>query len=239
VVARRLPVVGGVNVGKAATLSAMGGELDRVRASVWRRFSGAKTAHLSKRQIRDRLMTEGAPAAVGAPQRLWRATVEHTVDKIRAWQQALIATEVRPKIYARAGEDKEERKRLLSLAKAGRWREDPWLSRHCRDAFASKRPRARRSGRIVADNCSYDVQRDEQGRVWLAVMTPTRCPVSIQLAGIAVNPASDGIDRRVSAELATSNHEAMVVSARQFVRSRCKDESADRSTLCVARNSSR
>ena len=26
----------------------------------------------------------------------------------------------------------------------------------------------------MADNCSYDVTRDEHGRVWLAVMTPTR-----------------------------------------------------------------
>jgi IS605 OrfB family transposase len=174
VVARRLPVLGPVNTGKGATLTAMGTELDRVRAQAWGRFSGAKTAHLSKRQIRDGLMAEHAPAGYGVPQRLWRATVEDTVDKIRAWQHAVIATEVRPKIYARAGNDKGERKRLLSLAKAGRWREDPWLSRQCRDAFASKRPRARRSGRIVADNCSYDVQRDEQGRVWLAVMTPAR-----------------------------------------------------------------
>jgi hypothetical protein len=104
---------------------------------------------------------------------LWRATVEDSVDKIRAWQQAVITTEVRPKIYDCAGEDKGERTRLLGLAKAGRWREDPWLSRQCRRAFTSKRPRLRRSGRIVADNCSYDVQRDEKGRVWLAVMTTT------------------------------------------------------------------
>jgi Putative transposase DNA-binding domain len=174
VVARRLPVVGGVNAGKAATLSAVGGELDRVRASVWARFSGAKTAHLSKRQIRDRLMAEHAPAKFNVPQRLWRATVEDTVDKIRAWQQAVIATEVRAKIYARTRGDEPERQRLLGLATAGRWRHDGWLSRQCRDAFAGKRPRPRASGRIVADNCSYDVQRDQTGRVWLAVMTPTR-----------------------------------------------------------------
>jgi IS605 OrfB family transposase len=155
-------------------LAMIGAELDRVRAGVWARFSGAKTAHLSKRQIRDRLMAENAPAAVGVPQRLWRATVEDTVDKVRAWQQSVIATEVRPKIYARTHADGDERKRLLVLARTGRWREDRWLSRQCREAFASKRPRPRRSGRIVADNCSYDVQRDQQGRVWLAVMTPTR-----------------------------------------------------------------
>jgi IS605 OrfB family transposase len=115
VVARRLPVFGEVNAGKAATLEAMGAELDRVRAAVWARFSGAKTAELSKRQIRDRLMAEHAPADFDVPQRLWRATVEDTVDKIRAWQHAVIATEVRPKIYARAGDDKGERKRLLGL----------------------------------------------------------------------------------------------------------------------------
>jgi IS605 OrfB family transposase len=136
--------------------------------------SGAKAAHLSKRQIRDRLMTERAPDDFGVPQRLWRATVEDTVDKIRAWQQSVIATEVRPKIYARTDDDNDERKRLLMLAKTGRWREDSWLSRQCRKAFAGKTPRPRRSGRIVADNCSYDVQRDARGRVWLAVMTPTR-----------------------------------------------------------------
>jgi IS605 OrfB family transposase len=173
-VARRLPVLGTVNPGKAATLAEMGSELDRVRAGVWARFAGAKTAHLSKRQIRDRLMAENAPAGFGVPQRLWRATVEETVDKIRAWQQAVIATEVRPKICARAGDDKHERKRLLRLAQTGRWREDRWLSRQWRDAFVSKRPRPRHSGRIVADNCSYDTQRDEQGRVWLAVMTTIR-----------------------------------------------------------------
>jgi IS605 OrfB family transposase len=172
-VARRLPVLGSVNAGKAQTLSVMGSELDRVRAGVWARFSGAKTAHLSKRQIRDRMMAENAPAGVGVPQRLWRASVEDTVDKIYAWQQAVISTEVRPKIYARTA-DEDERTRLLGLAKAGRWREDPWLSRQCRKAFTNKRPRPRRAGRIVADNCSYDVKRDEHGRVWLAVMTPTR-----------------------------------------------------------------
>jgi IS605 OrfB family transposase len=174
VVARRLPVVGQLNVGKAATLELMGAELDRVRAGVWSRFAGAKSACLSKRQIRDLLMAEQAPTDYGVPQRLWRATVEDTVDKIRAWQQAVIATEVRPKIYARAGDDEGERKRLLGLAKSGRWREDSWLSRQCRKAFADKQPRPRRSGRIVVDNCSYDVQRDQQGRVWLAVMTNTR-----------------------------------------------------------------
>ena len=171
--ARRLPVLGDVNAGKASTLTMMGTELDRVRAALWTRFSGAKTAHLSKRQVRDQLMAENAPREFGVPQRLWRATVEDTVDKIRAWQQAVIATEVRPKIYARAS-DKEKRARLLGLAKTGRWREDQWLSRRCRDAFSSKRPRPRRCGRIVVDNCSYDVQRDAHGRVWLAVMTPTR-----------------------------------------------------------------
>lgn len=174
VVARRLPVCGQVNAGKAATMTALGAELDRVRAGVWARFAGAKTAALSKRQIRDRLMAQDAPADFGVPQRLWRATVEDTVDKVRAWQQAVIATEVRPKIYAHAGDDKGELQRLLGLAKAGRWREDPWLSRQIRKAFAGRRPRPRASGRIVADNCSYDVQSDRQGRVWLAVMSPTR-----------------------------------------------------------------
>ncbi|AGB24822.1 transposase [Mycobacterium sp. JS623] len=173
-VARQLPVRGPMNPGKAATLWAIGSELDRVRAAMWTRFSGAKTAHLSKRQVRDRLMAEHARDDFGVPQRLWRATVEDTVDKIRAWQQAVIATEVRPKIYARACDDNDERNRLLMLAKTGRWCEDAWLSRQCRKAFASKKPRPRRSRRIVADNCSYDVQRDTQGRVWLAVMTPTR-----------------------------------------------------------------
>ena len=174
VVARRLPVNSVVNASKAVTLTTMGAELDRIRRGVWARFSGAKTAALSKRQVRDRLMAENAPANFDVPQRLWRATVEDTVDKIRAWQQAVIATEVRPKICVRTEGDKVERKRLLGLAKTGHWLQDPWLSRQCRSAFAGKRPRSRRSGRIVADNCSYDVQRDAQGRVWLAVMTPTR-----------------------------------------------------------------
>src|SRR6478735_1591254 len=174
VVARRMRVLGPMNPGKAATLVEMGSELDRVRAGVWARFSGAKTAHLSKRQIRDRMMAEHAPAQFNVPQRLWRATMEDTVDKIRAWQHSVIATEVRPTIYARADVDMTERKRQLVLAKSGRWRDDAWLSRHCRNAFSGKRPKPRRSGRIVVDNCSYDVQRDAQGWVWLAVMTSTR-----------------------------------------------------------------
>jgi hypothetical protein len=140
VVARRLPVIGSVNAGKTATLTEMGMELDRVRAGVWFRFSGAKTAHLSKRQVRDRLMAEDAPTGFGVPQRLWRATVEDTVDKIRAWQRAVIATEVRAKIYAHTGGDKAERKRLLGFANAGRWREDPWLARQCRDPSAVSGP---------------------------------------------------------------------------------------------------
>jgi hypothetical protein len=94
VVARRLPVFGQVNAGKAATLASMGAEVDRVRAGVWARFSGAKKAALSKRQIRDRMKAEHASADFGVPQRLWRATVEDTVDKIRAWQQAVIAKRV-------------------------------------------------------------------------------------------------------------------------------------------------
>ena len=116
-------------------------------------------------------MAEDAPAGFAVPQRLWRATVEDTVDKVRAFQQAVIATEVRKKIYGHAGDDKAERKRLLVLARSGRWREDPWLSRQVRKAFADRTPRPRVSGRIVADNCSYDVSRDEKGQVWLAVMT--------------------------------------------------------------------
>jgi IS605 OrfB family transposase len=171
-VARRLPVCGPLNAGKAATLTAMGAQLDTVRAGVWSRFSGAKTTHLSKRQVRDRLMAEHAPEQFDVPQRLWRATVEDTVDKIRAWQRAVIVTEVRPKIYARTDGDKAQRHRLLGLAKAGRWREDPWLSRQCRDAFTDKTPRPRRTGTIVADNCSYDTARDTHGQLWLAVMTP-------------------------------------------------------------------
>ena len=175
VVARRLAVVGEVNAGKAAVLAAMGAELDEVRAVVWSRFAGAKTAQLSKRQVRDRLMAEDAPRQFAVPQRLWRATVEETVDKIRAFQRAVIVTEVRPKIYVlTAGADDGQKRRLLTLAKAGRWREDGWLSRQCRDAFADKKPQPRRMGRIVADNCSYDVARDARGQVWLAVMTSTR-----------------------------------------------------------------
>jgi hypothetical protein len=50
-VARRLPVVGVVNGGKAQTLSLMGEELDRVRRGVWFRFAGVKSAALSRRQI--------------------------------------------------------------------------------------------------------------------------------------------------------------------------------------------
>jgi hypothetical protein len=173
VAARRLPVSGELNAVKAAVLASMGAELDRVRADVWRKFSGAKTAHLSKRKVRDQLMAEGAATGYVVPQRLWRATVEDAVDKIRAWQQAVIATEVRAKIFARAA-DKAEQKRLLSLAKAGQWRQDPWLARQCREAFTGKAPRMRSSGRIVADNCSYDVRRDARGQVWLAVMTPAR-----------------------------------------------------------------
>jgi hypothetical protein len=34
-VARRLPVCGPLNAGKAATLTAMGAQLDTVRAGVW------------------------------------------------------------------------------------------------------------------------------------------------------------------------------------------------------------
>ena len=173
-VARRIPVCGSVNAGKAAKLASMGAELDRVRTEVWSRYSGVKTAHLSKRQIRDQLMSENAPAGFAVPQRLWRATVEDTVDNIRAFQQAVIATEVCPTIYRRTGADKTECKRLLALAKSGRWRKDPWLSRQVRKAFVGKAPRPRASGRIVADNCSYDVARDEKGQVWLAVMTTNR-----------------------------------------------------------------
>ena len=187
IVARRLPVLGDVNAGKASTLATMGAELNRVRAAVWARFSGAKTPHLSKRQIRDRLMGENSPREFGVPQRLWRATVEDTVDKIRAWQQAVIATEVRPKIYARAGDDKEERARLLRLAKVGRWREDPWLSRHCRDAFASKRPRSRCCGRIVLDNCSYDVARDgNRFLVFASIRRSPREPLTVMVNWPAV-----------------------------------------------------
>jgi hypothetical protein len=68
VVARRLPVCGRLNLGKAATLASMGAELDRVRGVVWARFAGAKTAALSKRQIRDRLMAEGASDGFAVPQ---------------------------------------------------------------------------------------------------------------------------------------------------------------------------
>lgn len=53
--------------------------------------------------------------------------MEDTVDRIRAWQQAVIATEVQPKICARTGHNRCERTRLLGLAKTGRWLEDPWL----------------------------------------------------------------------------------------------------------------
>jgi hypothetical protein len=69
VVARRLPVFGNVNAGKGVRLADMGAELDRVRAGVWARFAGAKTAHLSKRQIRDRLTAERErPCPRGAPE---------------------------------------------------------------------------------------------------------------------------------------------------------------------------
>jgi hypothetical protein len=147
-VARRLPVYGSVNAGKAATLARMGSELDWVRTVVWARFSGVKSGHLSKRQIRDRLMAEDAPAGFVVPQRLWRATVEDTVDKIRAFHQAVIATEVREKIYGHAGDDKAERKRLLVLARSGRWREDPWLSRQVqkKPSPAGRRGRGPRGG---------------------------------------------------------------------------------------------
>jgi transposase len=165
-----------VNADKHRVLSEMGAELDRLRAMIWSRFSGAKTAHLSTREVRNRLMAQGSPENYAVPQRLWRATVEDTVDKIRAWQRAVIVTEVRPKIYARTDSDPDTRRRkqLLTLAKTGRWKQDPWLSRQTRAAFSEKKPVPRPTGRIVADNCSYDTYRDDRGNVWLAVMSPQR-----------------------------------------------------------------
>ena len=109
-VARRLAVLGDVNAGKASTLAMMGAELDRVRAAVWARFSGTKTAQLSKRQVRDQLMGENAPKEFGVPQRLWRATVEDTVDRIRTWHLG--------------------RKKLSARRAPGRWRTAPHDTSH-------------------------------------------------------------------------------------------------------------
>jgi len=148
VVVRRLPVCGGVNAGKEAVLLLMGAELDRVRAGVWARFCGAKSAHLSKAAGPGSPYGRAGAGGFGVPQRLWRATVEDAVDKARAWQQAVIATEVRPKIYARAGGEKPKRIRLLGLARNGRWREDP-----CWRASAGMRLSASGRGRAAPAHC--------------------------------------------------------------------------------------
>ena len=174
VVTRRLAVIGRLDTGQRVTFNRMGVVLDGVRALVWERFCGAKTAHLSRREVRDRLMAQRCADGFAVPQRLWRATVEDTVDKIGAGQQAELSGAVQRKIYVRAGDDEQERKRLLRLAKCGDWLRDAWLARQCRKVFAGKRPKPKRSGRIVADNLSDDVQRDTTGRVWLTVMTAVR-----------------------------------------------------------------
>jgi hypothetical protein len=171
-VTRKAPVLD-PNAGKHEQLGEIAEKVLRLRRDVWRLAAHPDNVqHISARTFRDAMIAAGLDAAhYGLPHKIWRQNVETGHREVHLWMQSRIAaSRIKAKIKRHCNGDRTLEKQLYTALKIGNWSATPWLRRQTRKMYGGMVPRPSLRLRFSLDNCSYDVQRDAKGNLWLAVM---------------------------------------------------------------------
>lgn len=137
-----------------------------VRTEVWRRYGALAGLTRSNRTIRDEDWLAGPRLGVttGLPARIWKATLEDSLNAIKANREAAMAAVIR--IIWRSKRDKDEKKRLSASLRNNTWPQDKLLHRLMRKAW--RRGQSHISDQIVLDTQGHS-SFDHNGQRWLAV----------------------------------------------------------------------
>ena len=173
-----------LNRGKYIAVLEQARRLGRVRSEVWQRFGSVRGAVLRDRQVRDQWLADGCARRFGVPANAWKETLRDAMADIAANREAA-KVRVR-RVILRRDVDPVERKRLLTMLKADRWAEDPYLSRLMRRHWRRGRNLTHNQVVVRADKVRTHTLVDG-GNVWLAVpglepREPIMVPLSTTVA---------------------------------------------------------
>lgn len=153
-----------INQDKVARLTEIANRLGKLRTELWDRFGSVAGVGLDQRELRDQWLAD--QRKFGVPARLWKETLRDTMADIALYRESA-KVKVRRAIPAHT-KDKAEQKRLYTLLKADRWREDSFLRRMMRKYF--KHGHTRVDNQIVLDTGCYTAF-EHGGKAWIAVMS--------------------------------------------------------------------
>ena len=155
-----------LNQGKYIQLEEQARRLGRVRSLVWRCYGSINGVGLSDRQIRDQWMADGTADAFGVLANARKETVRDAVADIKASRESAKVS-VRQAIWSHTGDD-ADRKRLFTLLRRDRWKNEPYLARLMRRHW--HRGHNKTVNQIVVRSDRYRTYRlAENGNVWLAI----------------------------------------------------------------------
>lgn len=162
----RIAVSEGLTGAKFAKLQTMAELCGKIRKDAWRRYGSISAVGRTSRAIRDQdwLAGDCLGADTGLPARVWKATLQDTLDDIGACRAAAIKAVV-TNICGRKDDD-DERKRRVRALKDGTWTDDSLLRRLMRREW--KHGKTSVSNQIVFD-CQCYATFDLDGRMWIKV----------------------------------------------------------------------
>jgi IS605 OrfB family transposase len=162
----RIAVSEGLAGAKFAKLEGMADLCGKVCKEAWRRYGSIGAVGRTARAIRDQdwLAGDCLGAGTGLPARVWKATLQDTLDDIAACRAAAIKAVVANVCGRKDGED--ERKRRVRALKDGTWTDDNLLRRLMRREW--KHGKTSVSNQIVFD-CQGYATFERGGRMWIKV----------------------------------------------------------------------
>ncbi len=182
---------------KHARLAEMARLCGKVRTEAWRRYGALAGLERTNRTIRDEDWLAGPELGkrTGLPARIWKATLEDSLNAIKAQRAAAIDAVIR--IVWRSHRSKDDKKRLAGMLRDGTWPQDRLLHRLMRKHW-------RHGVSRTTDQIVFDVQGhgtfDINGRRWLAVSSLVpRQRIAIPL-GKFERPIEGAIRLRVRAD---------------------------------------
>jgi len=155
-----------LTAGKHARLEEMARLCGDVRAETWRRYGALAGLERTNRQIRDEDWLAGPKLgeASGLPARIWKATLEDSLNAIKTQRAAAIDTVIR--IVWRSGRSRDEKKRMAGMLRDGTWPRDRLLHRLMRKHW--RHGVSRITNQIVLDVQGHRCF-DLNGQRWIAV----------------------------------------------------------------------
>jgi IS605 OrfB family transposase len=165
-----------LNVGKRSQLSGQAELLGAVSRDVWREY-GLKVNDRYK--IKSVWVSEKRIASYGVQSNGGKEALFDILGNIKSYRAAALLP-VKRAIFARTA-NKDERKRLFTLLKSGREREDNWLHRQVRTHL--RHGVSRCSNQVIVRSDCYRTMVGRNGKAWISVpsLTPGK-PIRIPLS---------------------------------------------------------